>query len=247
MKRIHLKETESTNTWVKQNGADLPSPVMVTATRQTAGRGQRGNTWESEEGMNITMSMLWRPADFPARRQFAISEAVSLAVTDTLAEYGIEAHVKWPNDIYVGDRKICGILIEHEVAGMNISATIIGAGLNVNQRRFRSDAPNPVSMYQLLRRDSDIEEVLQHLADHLERRLEEAVASPDALHSEYMRLLWRGDGELYPFATPSGEMFMGRITAVDSMGMLSITDSVSAVRTFAFKEVSFLLPPIPQL
>lgn len=241
MKHIHLEETESTNTWVAAHLAELDDMTLVSTSRQSAGRGQRGNSWESEPGMNLTVSMLWRPSGFAASRQFAASEGVALAVADTLGEFGIDARVKWPNDIYVADSKIAGILIEHAVAGRDIMHSVIGIGLNVNQREFRRDAPNPVSMRQLTGRDHDLGEVTSTLSRRLEERLAEAVTDGTALHTEYMSRLWRGDGRMYPFATPSGARFEAAIAGVAPDGMLSLVTADGRTLTFAFKEVVFIL------
>lgn len=240
MEIIRLESCGSTNSFLREHAAELPSLTLVTAREQTAGRGQRGNTWESQPGKNLTVSMLWKPEEFAARRQFAVSEAVSLAVADTLMEFGIEAKVKWPNDIYVGDRKICGILIEHSVAGRNIESTVAGIGLNVNQREFLSDAPNPVSMLQSSGREHDLEAVLASLCRRLEERLQEV--DGEGLHSEYMTRLWRGDAQFHPFRdTATGAAFRAMITAVDPDGMLHLLTDGFEERAYAFKEVSFTL------
>lgn len=242
IERINLPTVDSTNTWVAQNAARLEAPVVVTATEQSAGRGQRGNSWESEPGKNLTMTMLWRPSEFRARRQFAISECVALGCVDALRGFGIEARVKWPNDIYVGDRKIAGILIEHSVAGMNIEHTIIGLGLNVNQREFVSNAPNPVSMWQLLGGETDVEQVLDRVVDAIMTRLDR-VADEEwsaAQHTEYHDRLWR-IGALHGYALPDGTTFRGAIIGVDTDGLLTIVDPAAGPRRFAFKEVSFIL------
>lgn len=241
MKHIHLEETESTNTWVTTHLPELDNMTMVSTSRQIAGRGQRGNSWESEPAMNLTVSLLWRPSGFAASRQFAASEGVALAVADTLAGFGIDARVKWPNDIYVADRKIAGILIEHAVAGRDIMHSVIGIGLNVNQREFRSDAPNPVSMRQLTGHDHDLQEVTDTLSRHLEHRLAEAVTDSSALHSEYMSRLWRGDGRMYPFGTPEGKRFEAAVAGVAPDGMLSLVTADGRTLTFAFKEVVFIV------
>ncbi|MDE6023615.1 MAG: biotin--[acetyl-CoA-carboxylase] ligase, partial [Muribaculaceae bacterium] len=132
MEIIHLEEVDSTNAYIKREAAGLEAPVMVVARSQTAGRGQRGNTWESEPGKNLTFSVLIRPDSFPAISQFSISEATALAVSDFLRLNNIDSKVKWANDIYVGDRKICGILIQHSLAGFNIGYSVLGIGINVN-------------------------------------------------------------------------------------------------------------------
>ena len=159
---IRLDNVDSTNTYLSGIASNSPHGTCVLADRQSAGRGQRGNTWESEPGKNLTFSVLLRPDGLHASQQFRISQAVSLAITDTLDGFlpeGIEAKVKWPNDIYVGNRKICGILIENTLCGAAIQHSIIGIGLNINQRDFLSDAPNPVSLYQLTRKDTCINDI----------------------------------------------------------------------------------------
>ncbi len=236
---LDLDDTASTNTYVAENAAQLRNLTMVTALRQSAGRGQRGNSWESEPEKNLTFSILYRPISFPAIRQFFISEAVALGIVDALKSFGIEAKVKWPNDIYVADKKICGILIEHSIMGREIMHTIAGAGLNVNQERFLSDAPNPVSMCLLLGRHLSLHDVKERVADAVEKRLGEDFSH---LHADFMHNLWRGDGRYYPYQdTTSGETFEARIEAVEPTGILHLTDRAGALRKYAFKEVAFLL------
>ena len=171
-KIIHIDKTDSTNRWLREHGK---GEVVVVSEFQTAGKGCGTNSWESERGKNLTFSMLIHPEGILANEQFHITEVVSVAMCETLERYGCkEASIKWPNDIYVGDRKICGILIENRLQGSMIKDCIIGIGLNVNQREFRSDAPNPVSLYQLLGRETDLEELLKAFLD----------AFDDAYHSK---------------------------------------------------------------
>lgn len=240
-----LDEVDSTNSYIARNVGQLDAPVMICARTQTGGRGQRGNSWESEPGANLTFSLLLRPEEFPAARQFAISEAFSLAVCDALAELGVETRVKWPNDIYAGDRKICGILIEHAVIGSVIMHTIAGAGINLNQRMFLSDAPNPVSVIQLTGRHTDVDAFGHRLSAIAEKRLERCFSGEqerERMHREYMHRLWRGDGALYPFRdTDTGLDFTARIADVAPNGMLTLAEPDGTTRLYAFKEVSFLL------
>lgn len=239
-----LEEVDSTNSYVSRHAGSLADMTMVMAATQNAGRGQRGNSWESEPGANLTFTLLHRPADFPALEQFAMSEAVCLAVTDWTATLGIEAKVKWPNDIYVGDRKLAGILIEHSVAGRLIEHSRIGVGLNVNQSEFRSDAPNPVSLIQLLGTKTDISRAAAALGAHLESRLQEA-ATPEGrrmLHSAFLQRMWRKDGEPHPFRIPGGDIFEGVIEDVDQSGPIRIRRTGGdEVRRYAFKEIEFVL------
>ena len=141
---IHLESIRSTNTYLAQNAEGAVHGTVVYADCQTAGRGQRGNSWESADFKNITMSMLLRPANVKPSCQFWLSEAVALAVVHTLDRYidnGVS--IKWPNDIYWNDRKICGILVEHSLSGGKIDHTIAGIGLNSTKRNSCLTHPTP--------------------------------------------------------------------------------------------------------
>ena len=148
---IWLEEVDSTNEEARRRISDIDNLSVVSAVRQTAGRGQRGNRWQSADGENLTFSIVLKfGADqlesMAASGQFVISEVAALSVVDFLARHDIEAKIKWPNDIYVGDKKICGILIENALKGNCLSHSIVGIGLNVNQTVFDPSLPNPTSM-----------------------------------------------------------------------------------------------------
>ena len=160
------EELGSTNTWVEGlPSEELRDRMVVVARKQTQGRGQEGNKWESEAGKNIAMTVVWKPDGLEAGRQFAVSMAVALGCRDFLARRVEGVTVKWPNDIYVGDKKIAGILIEHRIVGACVGVSLCGIGLNVNQRVFRSDAPNPVSLWQLTGRELLLAQVLEELLE----------------------------------------------------------------------------------
>lgn len=244
MKRIILDEIASTNTFAAQNSSELESGTTIIARSQTAGRGQRGNSWEAEPGKNLTFCIFLRPENFPARQQFFISEAFALAIVDALEKCGVTAKIKWPNDIYVGDRKICGILIEHAVLGMNLLHTIAGAGININQREFRSDAPNPVSLYQLLGRESDLNSILEDVEQRFEHRLGllHDEKSAHAQHQEFLSTLWRGNGEFHPYRDVATQrIFRARIVDVQPLGHLHLEEENGEPHLYAFKEVEFIL------
>lgn len=230
--RSILKLIDSCRSTSSEIDRTAPHGFALMAREQTAGRGQRGNSWEAEPEMNITLSVMLRPENLLAARQFEISEAVALAVADTVEAMGIgDVAVKWPNDIYVGDRKIAGILIENTLSGPMISRSIAGIGLNVNQKEFRSDAPNPVSALQLTGRTFDLEEIAKGMVDRILDRLEHDN------HPEYRRRLWRGSG-VWPWRTPDGTEFRAEIIDVDPTGLLFLSGQS---RPFAFKEVSPIL------
>ncbi len=137
---------DSTNSQANRELADAPHGSVWVADFQTAGRGQRGNKWESKSAENLTFSILLRPIFLSPTRQFLISQIASIGVLRYLHAKGVEAKIKWPNDIYIGNKKICGMLIEHSISGDKLSGSIVGIGLNLNQREFASDAPNPTSL-----------------------------------------------------------------------------------------------------
>ena len=220
--------------------------VVVVADYQTAGRGCGTNSWESERGKNLTFSMLIHPEEIPwgtvapserlsAKEQFHITEVVSVALCETLERYlHQKVEIKWPNDIYVGDRKICGILIENRLQGSVIKDSIIGIGLNVNQRQFVSDAPNPVSLYQLTGQETNLDELLNQFLAAFER-----ISQSKTSCFDYRERLYRkGKDSLYEDKT---SCFTARLTDVLPDGRLLLVDKEGRERLYAFKEVRFCL------
>jgi len=219
-------------------GYQSDANVVVVADYQTAGRGCGTNTWESERGRNLTFSVLIHPVEIPAVCQFRISEIVSLALCETLDSYLPDRRVtiKWPNDIYVDDRKICGMLIENRLKGRLITDSVIGIGLNVNQLAFVSDAPNPVSMAQLLDHEVALEPLLQAILQRLSAVMGMEV---EALDTAYRSRLYRQDG-FYEYED-SGGRFFAKVQNVLDDGRLVLLDSEGVVRMYAFKEVGFVV------
>ncbi len=152
---IWLESVDSTNDEAKRHISDIDNLSVLSALEQTAGRGQRGNSWTSAPGENLMFSIVLKSPALMAEDHFALNEITALSVADFLSTYGIKAEIKWPNDIYVGDRKICGILIENSFRGNAISSSIIGIGLNINQRNFNVNLPNPTSMLLCMQNQDD--------------------------------------------------------------------------------------------
>ena len=213
---------------------------VVWADFQTAGRGQRGHEWHSRKGENLTFSVVLEPTFVPIAEQFAVSEVVALSLVDMLAEYGIEARIKWTNDIYVGDRKLVGILIEHSLAAATLRRTIVGIGINVNQTEFDASLPNPVSMAQLLGRELNAEEVLQRFLVHLQRNYEALREMQNSLHQRYNELLYRL-GEFHTYALPNGERFEAKILGTASSGALQLENKKKEIKEYLFKEIEFII------
>lgn len=238
---IELPEVGSTNTWLRENADTLPHATVVTAVTQTAGRGQRGNSWESQPGANLTFSLLLRPDRFAASRQFLLSEAVALGVASALKPLlpGHHVSVKWPNDIYVDDFKICGILIENSLSGNLIGHSVAGIGINVNQQRFFSDAPNPVSLYMLTGRQYLLQPLLHNVVDCIMRLLD---TDTDTLHAMYLGNLYSAASARYR-DTATRRVFDAAIHGISPDGMLTLRDITDGqLYTYAFKEVALILP-----
>lgn len=196
-------------------------------------------------GLNITMSMLLRPQAISPRNQFYISEMVALATVETLRDHGAaNVAIKWPNDIYVDDLKICGILIEHKLSVGGIDASIAGIGVNINQPKFLSDAPNPVSLLQLTGREHDVNalsiEIGRRILDYMST-YDTTGAHLDELHNRFISSLWRREGYHPYLDVASGTRFMATIKDVEPSGMLHLVTDNGDERVYAFKEVASLL------
>lgn len=214
---------------------------VVWADFQTAGRGQRGHEWHSRKGENLTFSVVLEPTFVPIAEQFSVSEVVALSLVDMLAEYGIDAKIKWTNDIYVGDRKLVGILIEHSLASSSLRRTIVGVGINVNQTEFDASLPNPVSMAQLLGKELDAEAVLNCFISHLQRHYESLrEGGAEVLHERYNALLYRKN-EYHAYALPSGEKFRAKIVGTAPSGALRLESEEGTTKDYLFKEVEFVI------
>ena len=240
-----VKETTSTNDYLaclcKESKAKEFYTVM--ADSQTKGKGQRGNSWESEAGKNLTFSIVLYPTALEARKQFCLSMLTALACHEALDNYTNGFSIKWPNDIYWKDKKIGGILIENELEGGYIVQSIIGIGLNINQEVFYSDAPNPVSLKQILDVDIDIQEVMMKVVHGIVggyRQLESNfVITQQAIGTLYRKNLYRHKG-LFPYRDAQGE-FMAEYQEIEPDGHLILKDEQGMLRRYAFKEVSFVL------
>ena len=240
VERVALDTTDSTNNYV----CTLPLAgherwLLVTAEFQRAGRGSGTNSWESAVGENLLLSLRLRPMSLEACRMFSLSEVFSLSLLDTVSAYAKGFSIKWPNDLYHRDDKVAGMLIENSLAGSMVADSTLGLGLNVNQMRFESDAPNPVSMAQIVGRRLEREDLLGSLMAHFARRMAQLEEGADeALHKEYCARLYRREG-VHPYADAEG-VFCAAIEGVEPDGHLLLRDTVGRLRKYAFKEVQYI-------
>jgi len=185
---LWTEKTASTSEDLRMISDTCESFTVISALEQTRGRGQGEHLWHSAPGENLTFSIFVRYDDkhvLYAKDQQILTMASSIAVIDFLSENSIVAKIKKPNDIYVDDRKICGMLIENSLRGAYMNWSIIGIGINVNQTLFPSDLPNPVSMCQLTHRHFDIKKCLSDLLRHFSHRFDAIWTDPKAVMSVY--------------------------------------------------------------
>ncbi|MBP5689055.1 MAG: biotin--[acetyl-CoA-carboxylase] ligase [Muribaculaceae bacterium] len=243
-KIILLQETPSTNDFLKRMVSTFESGTLISAYHQSAGRGQKGNTWEADPGKNVTMSLLLKKPRVGVKEQFAISEAVSLAIVEALEKYVKGIKIKWPNDIYYNDGKIGGILIEHSLAGNAIDYTIAGVGVNINQQVFTSGVPNPVSLKIITGNDYDMNIITEEFGDKLAQccNLDGSPKQLKKMHQRYLDRLYRFDGNPYQFVTPQGKQFEAIIYTVAPDGTLILRHTIDdTLRRYQFKEVGFVI------
>ena len=240
---IHLAQTDSTNTYLRQQlmaHPDLEEGSVVWADYQRAGRGQKGNSWESEEKANLLFTLLLCPDSIRARDQFIISQLVSLGMIDVLNSLHEGFSVKWPNDIYYHDKKAVGILIENDMAGQNLINSFIGIGLNVNQKKFVSDAPNPVSLFQILGKETEREPLLMQIIERILYYYQMACDGDyQTIQALYRQHMYRNKG-FHTFCDAEGS-FQAEIDDVALSGLLTLRTDKGIKKTYDFKEVQFVI------
>jgi len=236
---VFVPECHSTNLelqrLMQQKGS--AEGLVVITDNQTAGRGQRGNTWESEPGKNLTFSTGLRPSFLAAKNQFQLSMAVSLGLFDCLHELlpSVKIKIKWPNDMMLNGKKTCGILIENQVTGQTVDRSVVGIGLNVNQKLFTIDSAT--SMTLVSTHEWDLYKVFSLLLEKLEARyLQLRSGDVDSIRAQYSKnLFWKN--EVQRFAVGERK-FSGIVRGVDDDGKLML-EAGGQLRSFGFKEISF--------
>ena len=226
---MFIEQTNSTNTLLKELIAKGQEPDFIYAGYQTAGRGQTGNSWESEKGKNLICSILLPPN----KNLYFLNIAVSVAILRLFDE---PLTIKWPNDIYWKDKKMAGILLENAIIGNEVKYTIAGIGLNVNQTEFVSDAPNPVSLKQISGKEYAIDPLMQDLLEAVHTVLNEP---EEAVWSEYKAHLYRREG-YWPFADQNGT-FEAQIEDVLPSGEIVLRDKNGQLHTYGFKQIKYIL------
>lgn len=248
---INLPIVDSTNNFVREMLTEestgnvsspqmLPDFTLVVANDQTKGRGQQGNSWETERGKNLTFSLLCHPDFVKPSEQFLLSQCMALSICRALLQYVDNVMIKWPNDIYVGDEKISGTLIECDLQGKSISNCIIGVGININQTIFLSDAPNPTSLKLLTGKDFSREDILSAVMVHFQTYYEMLHEDrAEEIRKEYISCLYRRTG-LHRYSDVRGD-FMAEIEGVEPSGHLRLRFQNGNIVRYEFKEVRFII------
>ena len=240
---VTIKQVDSTNSFLKNllsNSKPVPEGTVIMAEEQYAGRGQQQNTWHSEPGKNLTFSLLLKPHFLSVGDQFDLNRAASLGVYDALHPIlGDELKIKWPNDIYYGDRKLGGMLIENTIQGGQLKDSVIGIGLNINQENFPSGASNATSVKQILQKDYDLTLLLSEICKYVEvYYLKLKAGQIDFVRNAYLsRLYWLNEVKSFE---SNDEVFNGTIKNVLPNGLLAIEDTNGRQLEFNLKELKFL-------
>lgn len=253
---IHwLKMTDSTNLDAWRNKDTEPDGTVWCAGYQTEGRGQRGSRWESRPGENLMFSILFKPESLRAQDQFALSQVCSLGVAEYLEDKGLAAKIKWPNDVYVGDRKICGMLIENVLSGGMVSVSIAGIGINLNQREFSPELPNPTSValeserkgniLPVLEPERELPEVLGRISGMYSRLGREGAGCLDDLYESYLYRLGVPavfEETSYFTGEKDERRFTGKILGVERKTARLIVEKEDGLKVkYYFKEIRFVL------
>ncbi|MGE4567908.1 MAG: biotin--[acetyl-CoA-carboxylase] ligase [Bacteroidales bacterium] len=239
---IHLRETDSTNSYVgRLLQTEYPKEgTLYWTARQNAGRGQAGNSWESQPDMNLCFSMIFYPDFIAPAKQFWLSKLLGVALVDFADSLGVEdVSVKWPNDLYAGSRKLGGVLIETVIAGSAMKNAVAGVGINVNQRVFSPGIPNPVSLAEVAGKTFQPANLAPLVQQTIMRRYEQARSGHlAAIDRTYHERLYRR-GMVAAFSDGSGR-FEGILERVGEDGRLFIKTREGEERKYWLKEVVFL-------
>ncbi|MCF8361892.1 MAG: biotin--[acetyl-CoA-carboxylase] ligase [Prolixibacteraceae bacterium] len=240
-KIIKLDEVDSTNNYATKNieKYNWSEGTIVLARQQLKGRGQINSSWESEPNKNLLFSIVLYPQVLPAHYQFLISKVIALGVAGVAKKYTDNVFIKWPNDVYIGHKKVAGILIENSIMGMNIGWSVCGIGLNVNQRKFTGGAPNPVSLIHFSEKEIQLDDTLNMLCEEIDGWYRILLAGEiDKIDAAYADRLYRyNEKALY---SDNNGTFTGTIAGVNEIGQLLIRKDTGLMATYNFKQVEYL-------
>lgn len=239
---MYFPVIDSTNLWLLDHKDALCEYDFVYTDFQTAGRGQQGTRWQSKKGENLLCSILLHPTQEEQQHPFRLTMLCAVAVAKTLVAQELECKIKWPNDIYIGDKKVCGMLLESKGG-----VVVAGIGLNVNQLDFDTDIPNATSMRLVTGKTYQVQELLSSIIDQLK------VLRTTDIKEQYMALLYRTDG-FYPYREVQvsvkpmtiaqdyvGDEFRAKIMDVADDGQVVLQHENGTIKTYLFKELKYII------
>ena len=223
-----------------QQQADIHNWVVSTD-EQTAGKGMGSNGWESEARKNLTFSLALDMSFLPAERQFLLSETVALAMVEILDHLlpTEKLKIKWPNDLYFGNRKLAGILINSTIKTNMMDISIIGIGLNVNQMCFKDWPTHPISLKMITGEDYDLKTLLEQIAESVYKKVDILKSEPNAIEEAYLLRLYRY--RTWAEYEVGGKVMRLLMTGIDAFGRLQLVDEARKEFCFDVKEVKFVL------
>ena len=238
----HFDTLDSTNAYLQrlQSETDIRDWV-VSADEQTAGKGMGNNGWESEVGKNLTFSLAVDTGFLPAERQFLLSEAVPLGIVEVLDKLlpTEKFSIKWPNDLYFGNRKLAGILINSTIKANMMDLSIIGIGLNVNQMQFKDWPTHPVSLKMITGKDYDLQPLMEQIAAHIIKKVELLKSNPTAIEQAYLKRLFRY--QTWADYEVDGKTWRLFMTGIDAFGRLQLVDEQQTLHCYEIKQIKFLV------
>jgi BirA family biotin operon repressor/biotin-[acetyl-CoA-carboxylase] ligase len=236
---IHLNQVESTNCFAKEilNSPMAKNWTVIFTNNQTKGKGQRGNTWKSNPNENLAFSIIIE-TNINVEKQFYISKIISLALMDYLSDYVDNVRVKWPNDIYVNDKKIAGILIENIIQGSNVIKSIVGIGININQTTFDSNLPNPISLKQITNKTFILENVLIEILNNI-YKYHESLNNYKFVDTIYNKSLF-GLNKILSFKEKDDSIFSAKILGTDESGKIKL-ETDEKIKFYNLNEIKFII------
>jgi BirA family biotin operon repressor/biotin-[acetyl-CoA-carboxylase] ligase len=238
---IYFDEIDSTNVYAIDllSKTNPPHGFCIFTDFQTAGKGQIGRSWHSLKGKNILASWILHFNDFLIEDQFLLSMAISLSISDVLRKFHLPAIVKWPNDIFIGNEKIAGILIQNMIRGNLIKSSVVGCGLNVNQLEFPAGIGNPTSLAILTGQKWNRKELLGECTQSiLDRTHNLAKSSWQVLKTEYLQRMFLF-GEWHDFTLDDGTILHAKIIDVSDSGQLIVLDKTGRKLSFGIKQIAY--------
>jgi BirA family biotin operon repressor/biotin-[acetyl-CoA-carboxylase] ligase len=237
---IRLDQVDSTNSHAGRmiKSGNAAEGTVILAEYQTQGRGQKGNTWESQKGLNLTFSVILMPDFLEAHRHFYLLMSISMGILELLQQAGMKAKIKWPNDMVSSGRKIGGILIENSMKGNCLASSVAGVGLNVNQTRFTLAGGNPTSMKLELGRTIDRENLFTDALKYLTTWINRLYRNEwKRIRESYLHHLFQL--EQWADYTDSAGDFRGRISGVLEGGELSVEKQHGGIHHYGFREIEY--------